>query len=81
MESLKNKIEQALDNIRPYLNTDGGDVRLHAIREDGSVELELLGACESCSMSHMTMKAGIEEAIKRIAPEVPGVYAINQKGN
>ncbi|MCB9234418.1 MAG: NifU family protein [Bacteroidia bacterium] len=77
METLKIKVEQALENIRPYLNTDGGDVRLHAILEDGTVELELLGACESCSMSSMTMKAGIEEAIKRIAPEVSQVYAIN----
>lgn len=79
VESLKAKVEQALDSIRPYLRTDGGDVRLHAILPDGSVELELLGACETCSMSPMTMKAGIEEAIKRIAPEVPSVSAINLK--
>lgn len=75
MEAIKTKVEQALDTIRPYLQSDGGDVRLHAIREDMVVEVELLGSCESCSMSHMTMKAGLEEAIKRAAPEIKEVTA------
>jgi Fe-S cluster biogenesis protein NfuA len=75
MEAIKTKVEQALDSIRPYLQSDGGDVRLHAIREDMVVEVELLGSCESCSMSHMTMKAGLEEAIKRAAPEIKEVMA------
>ena len=75
---LKDKIERALDSIRPYLKTDGGDVRLHSISENREVEVELLGACQSCSMSAMTMRAGIEEAIKKIAPEVISVSAINQ---
>ena len=77
LEELKTRVETALDSIRPYLHNDGGDVRLHDIREDMIVELELLGSCESCSMSHMTMTAGIKEAIKRVAPEVKGVTAIN----
>ena len=78
MDALREKIERALDNIRPYLRTDGGDVRIHSIKEeDFSVEVELLGACESCSMSSMTMKAGIEEAIRKVAPEVSSVTAIN----
>lgn len=76
MELLRKKIESALDSIRPYLQSDGGDVRLVNIKEDFTVELELLGACESCTMSNMTMKAGIEEAIKKIAPEVVSVIAI-----
>jgi Fe-S cluster biogenesis protein NfuA len=75
MEALKTKVELALDTMRGYLQSDGGDVRLHAIREDMVVELELLGSCESCSMSHMTMKAGLEEAIKRAAPEIKEVTA------
>jgi Fe-S cluster biogenesis protein NfuA len=75
MEAIKTKVEQALDSMRPYLQSDGGDVRLHAIREDMVVEVELLGSCESCSMSHMTMKAGLEEAIKRAAPEIKEVTA------
>lgn len=76
-EELKIKVEKALDTIRPYLNSDGGDVRLHNISDDGLiVQLELLGSCESCNMSHMTMKAGIEEAIKRVAPEVKSVESV-----
>lgn len=77
IEELTTKVEAALESIRPYLKNDGGDVRLHHIREDLVVELELLGSCETCSMSNMTMTAGIKEAIKRIAPEVTGVTAIN----
>ena len=76
MEILRKKIEAALDSIRPYLQSDGGDVRLVNINEDLSVELELLGACETCTMSNMTMKAGIEEAIKKVAPEVVSVRAV-----
>jgi Fe-S cluster biogenesis protein NfuA len=74
--SLWQRVEQALESVRPYLRSDGGDVRIHAIHEDNSVELELLGSCESCSMSHMTMRAGLEEAIKKAAPEVKRVSAI-----
>lgn len=69
------RVEEAIATIRPYLQGDGGDVRLHAIREDMVVEVELLGSCETCSMSHMTMKAGLEEAIKRAAPEIREVRA------
>ena len=77
METLKDKVETALESVRPYLKSDGGDVRLVEIREDLTVALELLGSCESCSMSNMTMKAGIEQAIKRVAPEIRSVEAIN----
>ncbi|MEM7040275.1 MAG: NifU family protein [Bacteroidota bacterium] len=76
-ESIKMRVEHALESIRPYLKSDGGDVRLHAIREDMVVEVELLGACETCSMSNMTMKAGLEEAVKKAAPEIREVTAIN----
>lgn len=74
---LKTKVEDALDSIRDYLQSDGGDVRLHQIRDDMVVELELLGNCEACSMSSMTMKAGIEQVIRRAVPEIEGVEAIN----
>jgi Fe-S cluster biogenesis protein NfuA len=76
-QNLHNKVEQALDSIRDYLQSDGGDVRIHQIKEDGTVELELMGNCESCVMSQMTMKAGIEQVILRVAPEVTQVVAIN----
>lgn len=76
MEALKNRIEGALDSIRPYLQSDGGDVKLVKIREDMIVELKLMGACESCNMSNMTMKAGIEEAIRKVAPEILAVKSV-----
>ncbi len=76
-ENLHDRIETALDSIRDYLKSDGGDVRIHQIREDMVVELELLGNCESCSMSNMTLKAGIEQVIRRVAPEISEVVAIN----
>lgn len=76
-EELRKRIEQALDTVRDYLRSDGGDVRVHAIRpEAGIVELELLGNCESCSMSNMTMKAGLEQVIFRVAPEIREVVAV-----
>jgi Fe-S cluster biogenesis protein NfuA len=75
--SLSERIEKALDNIRPYLNSDGGDVRLVQITDDLIVQLQLMGNCETCTMSNMTMKAGIEEAIRRVAPEVKAVTAVN----
>lgn len=77
MDSLVDKVEKALEQIRPYLQADGGNVALIEITDDYIVRLELQGACKTCSMSMMTMKAGIEETIKRIAPEVKDVQAIN----
>lgn len=74
---LIDQVEQALQTIRPYLEADGGDVKIVEIDDDKVVHLELLGACGSCPMSTMTMKAGVEEAIKRHVPEVTGVLAIN----
>lgn len=76
-EDLLGRVQEALDSIRPYLEADGGNVKLIEVDADNVVKIELLGACESCPMSPMTMKAGVEEAIKRIAPEVTGVKAIN----
>ena len=77
MNTLKLKVEEALEQIRPYLQADGGNVSLIEITSDKVVRLELLGACKSCSMSAMTLKAGIEESIKRVAPEITAVEAIN----
>jgi len=77
MIDLTTKVEGALEQMRPYLQADGGDVSLIEITTDKIVKLELLGACKSCSMSIMTLKAGIEEAIKRAAPEIRGVEAVN----
>lgn len=71
------KVESALDTIRPYLEADGGNVSVEEITGDNVVKLRLLGACGSCPMSIMTLKAGIEQAIKRAVPEVTAVEAIN----
>ncbi|MDB5131475.1 MAG: hypothetical protein JWR02_1224 [Mucilaginibacter sp.] len=75
--SLLDRVEAALDTIRPYLLTDGGNVSVDGITSDNVVKLKLLGACGSCPMSIMTLKAGIEEAIKKAVPEITAVEAIN----
>ena len=74
---LKQQIEDALDTIRPYLNADGGSVRLLNVTSDMVVELELLGACGTCPMSTMTLRAGIEQAIKRAVPSITRVEAVS----
>ena len=76
-KSLIEKVEQALTSIRPYLEADGGNVQILEITPEKVVKLELLGACGSCPMSTMTLKAGVEESIKRAVPEVVAVEAIN----
>ncbi len=74
---LMQKVEGALDTIRPYLEADGGNVSIEEITPENIVRLKLLGACGSCPMSIMTLKAGIEQAIKKAVPEIEGVEAIN----
>ena len=74
---MRKRVEEALDSIRPYLVADGGDVELIEITDDLIVRVELKGACQACSMSKMTMKAGIEETIKRAVPEIKHVEAVN----
>ena len=71
------RVEVALEKIRPFLVADGGDVKVLEVTKDMVVRLELLGACETCPMSAMTMKAGIEEVIKREIPEIHSVVAVN----
>lgn len=74
---LINRVEDALNSIRPYLEADGGNVSVEEITADHIVRLRLLGSCGSCPMSLMTLKAGIEQAIKKAVPEVQAVEAIN----
>ena len=76
-DRLYSEVLAALDKIRPYLEADGGDVKIVEINDDNEVMIELLGACGSCPMSTMTMKAGVEEAVKRAVPEIKSVEAIN----
>ena len=75
--SLIDRVESAIDEIRPYLIADGGDIKVISIDNKNIVNLELLGSCETCPMSPMTLKAGVEEAIKKQVPEINGIYAVN----
>lgn len=78
MESeLKSKIEFALDTIRPYLEADGGNVRIVELTDEMVLKIEMMGSCGTCPMSSMTLKAGVEDAIKRAIPEITRVEAIN----
>jgi Fe-S cluster biogenesis protein NfuA len=72
---MKEKIEEALNKVRPSLMADGGDVELVAV-EDGIVKVRLTGACGGCPMSQMTLKMGIERFLKKEVPEVKSVVAV-----
>jgi Fe-S cluster biogenesis protein NfuA len=74
---LLQRVEDALNTIRPYLEADGGNVSVEEITSQNVVRLRLLGSCGSCPMSIMTLKAGIEEAIKKAVPEIIGIEAVN----
>ncbi len=78
MSPLHQKVEEALNTIRPYLEADGGNVEVIEITSEQVLRLELTGACKTCNMSHMTMKAGIEETIKRAVPEIKAIEAVTQ---
>ena len=73
---MKERVEKALDEIRPYLQTEGGNVELIDVTEDGIVKVRLKGACGSCPMSTYTLKMGIEQKIKEMVPEVKEVVAV-----
>jgi len=73
---MKEKVEAALAKIRPALQADGGDVELVEVTEDGVVKVRLTGACHGCPMSQMTLKSGIETAVKKEVPEVKEVVAV-----
>ena len=76
-EDLTMRIEASLDSIRPYLEADGGNIRVLEVTEDKILKLEFVGNCGSCPMSTMTFKAGVEEAIKRLVPEIKSIEVIN----
>ena len=73
----KDKVEQILSSIRPYLEADEGDIELVNISESGIVEVKLLGACADCPLSMMTLRAGVERALMKEIPEIRRVEAIN----
>lgn len=70
---IREKVEKALENVRPSLQADGGDIQLVDVEEDGTVRVQLMGACNGCPMSKMTLKQGVEQYLKKVVPEVKSV--------
>jgi len=70
---LKEKVQRAIQDVRPSLQADGGDIELVSVEEDGTVKVRLTGACGSCPMSIMTLKQGVETYLKKMIPEVKEV--------
>ena len=76
-DRLTKKVNQVLEHVRPYLQADGGDIRLTDISDDKVVQVELTGACDGCPFSLQTLKAGVEQVVLKKVPEIKGVEAIN----
>jgi Fe-S cluster biogenesis protein NfuA len=74
------RVDDALNDVRPHLEVDGGNVEVVDITDNHIVKIKWLGTCETCSMSMMTMKAGIEETLRGKIPEISGVEAVNGLG-
>lgn len=70
------KIETAIRQLRPFFEADGGDIQLVEVTEDLVVKVKLLGACKECEMSNMTLKAGIEDSVRKAVPQIIRVEAI-----
>ncbi|MBO9583270.1 MAG: NifU family protein [Flavobacterium sp.] len=75
-EELTSSVLLALDEIRPFLKSDGGDISLISIEDDKHVKVRLEGACISCSVNQMTLKAGVETTIKKYAPQIETVVNV-----
>jgi Fe-S cluster biogenesis protein NfuA len=75
-QELESRIKDVLEQLRPYLQADGGDLKLAEITDDMVVKVELIGACGSCPMRTMTLKAGVENTLKKQVPEVRSVEAV-----
>jgi Fe-S cluster biogenesis protein NfuA len=78
MSENENIINKAIDELRPYLKNDGGDMELVEITKEKKVIVRLLGACKTCSASKMTIKAGLEESLKNLIPDISGVEALKE---
>lgn len=74
---IEEKVKGVLLELRPFLEADGGDIEFVEITDDGILKVKLLGACSDCSMSSMTLKSGVEEAVKKIVPEIHSVVAVD----
>lgn len=76
-EELRTKVEQALTEIRPFLQNDGGDIELVDIENDSLVKVRLMGNCIGCSVNQMTLKSGVEMTIKKFAPQIEQVINLD----
>ncbi len=76
-ERLNQKVQNVIDQVRPYLQQDGGDINFIEITDDNIVNVELTGACGACPFSTMTLKNGVEATLKKVIPEIKEVVAIN----
>ena len=76
-EEIKSNVEKALDEIRPFLQSDGGDITLISIENDNSVKVKLEGNCIGCSVNQMTLKSGVEMTIKKYAPQIEEVINVS----
>lgn len=76
-QALVERVDKALESIRPHLQVDGGNIEVVEITEDMTVRIKWLGNCEFCSMSAMTMKAGVEQTLKSKIPEIQAIEAVN----
>ena len=74
---LESKVKNVIDQIRPYLQADGGDISFVELTHENVVNVELQGACGSCPFSRMTLKNGVEEAMRKALPEIKSVEAVN----
>lgn len=75
-EQLNIEVQRALEEIRPFLKSDGGDIKLISIVDDKHVTVQLQGACVGCSVNQMTLRAGVETTIKKFAPQIETVINI-----
>ena len=76
-EELKNNVQKALDEIRPFLQNDGGDITLLSIENEKTVRVQLQGACVDCTVNQMTLKSGVEMTIKKYAPQIQKVINVD----
>jgi len=77
-EEIRRNVEKALDEIRPYLQKDGGNISLLSIEDDKLVKVRLEGACVDCTVNQMTLKSGVEMTIKKYVPQIEQVINIDQ---
>jgi Fe-S cluster biogenesis protein NfuA len=78
-KKMKEQVQKAIDDLRPHLQADGGDIELVDVTEDGVVKVRLLGACVGCPMRQMTLTHGVTRFIKKQVPEVKEIQAVEEE--